>query len=330
MGKGDRVNRDLFLGVDAGGTAIKYEVAAADGATCGGGEVATDPGDVTATLRALAVDAAPLLGGAGLPRLAGAGLACAGIVNPQTGWLGRSPNLPGWENRDLGAAMQAAFGAVPIALANDVNGALFGEFRHGAGRGCRDVVMIALGTGVGGAVIVGGQLLVGSHFGAGEIGHMVLEADGPPCTCGSQGCLEAWAGSTGLLRAARELVRGRKASPQLAEAVARLGAGLTTRDLADLAGAGDPTARELFAEAGRRLGQAVGNLVNVLDPDRVIIGGGVARAGELILGPCRERARALVLATEARELPIVPAELGPRAAAVGAASLAREKARAGA
>lgn len=318
--------RDLFLGVDAGGTAIKYEVAGPGGETCGGGEVPTDPRDVAATLRALAADAAPLLGGAALPRLAGAGLACAGIVNPVTGRLGRSPNLPGWENRDLGAAMRGAFGDVPVALANDVNGALFGELRHGAGRGCSDVVMIALGTGVGGAVVVGGRLLVGSHFGAGEIGHMILEAEGPRCTCGSRGCLEAWAGSTGLLRAAREAITGGGATAALARLGASRGAGLTTRDLADLAETGDTSARGLFAEAGRRLGQAVANLVNVLDPDRVIIGGGVARAGELILGPCREHAVPLILATGARSLPIVPAELGPRAAAVGAASLAREKA----
>jgi glucokinase len=323
------VKKDLYLGIDTGGTAVKYEIADEQGKTVGGGEVPTDPSNAALTLHALAGDAAPVLGGPGLPRLAGVGLACAGIVNPVSGWLGRSPNLPGWENSDLAAAVAASFAGVPVALANDVNGALYGEYRHGAGRGCRDVVMIALGTGVGGAVIVGGQLLVGVHAGAGEIGHMVLEDDGPPCTCGSHGCLEAWAGSTGLLRSTRRLLADGSASPALAELARRRGASLNTRELAELAEAGDDVTRGIFAEAGRRLGQAVANLVNVLDPDRVIIGGGVAMAGELILGPCRERAVPLILATEARSLPIVPAELGPRAAAVGAASLAREKARGG-
>lgn len=323
------MTKGLYLGVDTGGTAVKYEIADADGTTCGGGEVPTDPADAARTLRTLAADAAPVLGGPGLPRLAAVGLACAGIVNPVSGWLGRSPNLPGWENRDLGGAVTASFGGVPVALANDVNGALYGEYLYGAGRGCRDVVMIALGTGVGGAVIVGGRLLVGAHSGAGEIGHMVLQDDGPVCTCGSRGCLEAWAGSTGLLRTARRLCADGAASPALAELVGRRGASLNPRDLAELAGAGDDATGGIFAEAGRRLGQAVANLVNVLDPDRVIIGGGVALAGELILGPCRERAVPLILATEARSVPIVPAELGPRAAAVGAASLAREKARGG-
>jgi len=323
------VTKDLYLGIDTGGTAVKYEIADIDGLTLGGGEVPTDPSNATRTLQALAADAAPILGGAGWPRLAAVGLACAGIVNPVTGWLGRSPNLPGWENRDLGGAVTAAFGSLPVALANDVNGALYGEYRYGAGRGCRNVVMIALGTGVGGAVIVHGELLVGVHSGAGEIGHMVLQDDGPLCTCGSRGCLEAWAGSTGLLRAVRRLLADGVASPSLAELARRRGAALNTRDLSELAEAGDAVTRGVFAEAGRRLGQAVANLVNVLDPDRIIIGGGVALAGDLILGPCRERAVPLILATEARSLPIVPAELGPRAAAVGAASLAREKARGG-
>ena len=321
------MTKDLYLGVDTGGTAVKFEITDADGLQVGGGEVPTQAADLAATMSALAAAAAPTLGGPLLPRLAAVGMACAGIVNPATGRLGRSPNLPGWENSDLGSDVAAAFGGVPVALANDVNGALYGEFRQGAGRGCRDVVMIALGTGVGGAVIVDGRLLIGAHAGAGEIGHMVLQPDGPRCTCGSHGCLEAWAGSTGLLRATRRLVEDGGASAALVDLVRRRGGSLNTRELAALAETGDDDAREIFAEAGRRLGQAVASLVNVLDPDRIIIGGGVAGAGELILGPCRARAVPLILATEARAVPIVPAELGPRAAAVGAASLAREKVR---
>ena len=321
------MTKDLYLGVDTGGTAVKFEITDADGLQVGGGEVPTQAADLAATMSALAAAAAPTLGGPLLPRLAAVGMACAGIVNPATGRLGRSPNLPGWENSDLGSDVAAAFGGVPVALANDVNGALYGEFRQGAGRGCRDVVMIALGTGVGGAVIVDGRLLIGAHAGAGEIGHMVLQPDGPRCTCGSHGCLEAWAGSTGLLRATRRLVEDGVASAALVDLVRRRGGSLNTRELAALAETGDDDAREIFAEAGRRLGQAVASLVNVLDPDRIIIGGGVAGAGELILGPCRAQAVPLILATEARAVPIVPAELGPRAAAVGAASLAREKVR---
>ena len=311
------MNRPLILGADAGGTAVKWVLLDPRGATAGGGEVATDPDDARATLVRLA--AAVAAAGAAPTAV---GLACAGIVDPASGRLGRSPNLPGWQHRDLGADLRATFPGLPGVLANDVNAALYGEHRAGAGRGCRDLVMLALGTGVGGGILLDGRLVVGAHYGAAELGHMVLDPNGPRCTCGSRGCLEAWAGSTALLARARELAAA-GGSAALAGLVSRRAARLSTRDLADLA-ATDAGVREIFQEAGRRLGQAVGNLLNALDPDRVIVGGGVAQAGDLILGPCRELAPTLVLAEGARSTPIVTAELGPAAAAVGAAWLARE------
>lgn len=318
------MNKDLYLGIDTGGTAMKYALTDGRGTALHEGEVPTLPADPIASLQGLRQAVTALTGGQELPRLAAVGLACAGIVNPETGHLGRSPNLPGWENSPLGDHMQSVFGDLPCALANDVNGALYGEFRHGAGQGCGNLVMIALGTGVGGGIIVEGQLLLGAHRGAGEIGHMVLDTDGPACTCGGQGCLEAYAGSNGILRAARLAATG-----ALATLVAARGEALNTADLAALANDGDAQAKAIFAVAGRRLGQAIGNLVNVLDPDLVIVGGGVARAGELILGPCREIVPTLVLAAEAKKVPVVPARLGNLAAAMGAAGLAQEKEMAG-
>ncbi|MFN2371341.1 MAG: ROK family protein [Candidatus Krumholzibacteriia bacterium] len=305
-----------ILGADTGGTAVKWVLLDDRGETVAGGEVATDPGDGPGTLARLA-GAVQASG----RRPAAVGLACAGIVDPARGRLGRSPNLPGWEDSDLGAALRAAFPGLPTALANDVNAALYGEHRAGAGRGCRDLVMLALGTGVGGGVLLDGRLLIGAHCGAAELGHMVLDPAGPVCACGNRGCLEAWAGSRALLARARELAAQGGAFGEL---VTARGAALETRDLARTAQAGDPTARELLAEAGRRLGQAVANLINCLDPQRVIVGGGVAQAGDLILGPCRAVVPGLVLAEGARTTPIVPAALGPAAAAVGVAWLARE------
>jgi len=310
------VSERCILGADTGGTAVKWLLLDDGGAVLDGGEVATNPDDGRDTLARLATAVA----GTGRTPAA-VGLACAGIIDPAAGRLGRSPNLPGWEDTDLGATLRGAFPDVPTALANDVNAALYGEYRAGAGRGCRSLVMLALGTGVGGGVLVDGNLLIGAHCGAGELGHMVLDPDGPVCTCGNRGCLEAWAGSRALLARARELAAD---AGGLADLVRRRGEDLSTKDLADLADGGDAAARGLFAEAGRRLGQAVGNLINALDPERVIIGGGVARAGDLVLGPCRETAPTLVLAAGARLTPVVAAELGNNAAAVGAAWLARE------
>jgi glucokinase len=214
---------------------------------------------------------------------------------------------------------------VPSVVDNDVNAALYGEYRYGAGRGCRDLVMIALGTGVGGGVLLGERLHRGAACGAGEIGHMVLDLEGPLCGCGNRGCLEAYAGSVAILRAARERVRDPEASAGFRALLQEEGTELTTRVLHELAEQGDTTARDLFAVAGRRLGQAVANVANLLEPERVIVGGGVARAGAWILVPCREVVQRLVLSEESKRLPVVPAELGPHAAARGAAALAAER-----
>jgi len=315
------VNRDLYLGIDTGGTAMKYVLLAPSGSVVASGQVATEPADPVVSLQSLASAVSETLGGKQMPRLAAVGLACAGIIDPQAATVGRSPNLPGWQHRQLGQILGEVFGEIPQAVANDVNGALYGEYRHGAGQGCQNLIMLALGTGVGGGVIVDGELLVGSHCGAGEIGHMVLDIDGPPCVCGNRGCLEAYASSTGILRVAQKHVQGGR----LAALAEQRGAKLTTADLARLAESGDAETIAVFAAAGRRLGQAIGSLVNVLDPDKVIIGGGVARAGALILAPCAEVIPQMVLSLEAQRVPLVLAELGNNAAAVGVASMARDK-----
>lgn len=322
--------KELYLGIDTGGTGVKYVVTDREGSVLSAGEVPTDPASISLSMERLGAAVAPALGGQpDFPRLAGLGMACAGIVNPTTGQLGRSPNLPGWQDRNLAGDIKTVFQGIPVALANDVNGALYGEFRQGAGRECRNLVMIALGTGVGGGVIIDGKLVTGSHCGAGEIGHMVLDPAGPTCACGNRGCLEAWAGSMGLLRLARETAQISGADEALAQLVTSRGDALNTLDLAQLADKGNAAAVEIFRVAGRRLGQAVGNIVNLLDPDRIIIGGGVAQAGNLILEPCRKIVPGLVLAAEAKNVPIVSAELGPLAAAVGSACLARELEQAG-
>ncbi len=321
---------DLFLGVDTGGTGVKYVITDALGNVVFQGEVGTDPQSGKRTVARLAMEVADKIappsgsGASTFDRLAAVGMACAGIVDPVSGNLGRSPNLVGWEGINLKRILANEFKDKPVVVANDVNAALYGEFRAGAGRGQKNLVMIALGTGVGGGVLLDGRLVVGSHCGAGEIGHMILDPSGPTCTCGGVGCLEAWAGSVAIVKQARLLARVELKDTGLALLVAEKGAELTVLDLSRLAEEGDAACLALFAEVGQRLGHAIGNLVNILDPDRVIIGGGVAQAGELILGPCRAMVPRLVLAEEAQSIPIVPAQLGPLAAAVGAAYLARE------
>jgi glucokinase len=316
------VNKNLVVGADVGGTSVKYVLVDAAGRRLVQEDIPTDPADPAGTIERLADAVAVRLGGE--QRVAGVGLACAGIVSPGSGLLGRSPNLPGWENSDLAGALKAAFGAVTCAVANDVNAALYGEYRFGAGRGCQHLVMLALGTGVGGGVLVNGRLLTGFADGAGEIGHMTLDLDGRACPCGNAGCLEAYCGSVGIVQRARELADDDSATPAWRELIADRGADLTTRDCFELAAARDATALTLFGEVGRRLGQGVASLVNVLAPERVIVGGGVAQAGELVLGPCQAMVARHVMSTAGRSTPVVAAELGPFAAATGAAALATE------
>ncbi len=322
---------EFYLGADIGGTGVKYIISNGLGDIVHQGEVPTDPNSGKRTLGRLAMEVAEKIsppegsGEAMFSRLAAVGLACAGIVNPESGHLGRSPNLPGWEESNLKRIIANEFQDIPSVVANDVNAALYGEYSFGAGRGCRNLVMIALGTGVGGGIMLDGQLVVGSHNGAAEIGHMVLDPSGPTCTCGGVGCLESWAGSVAILKQARLMAKVELQDTALAKMVAEKGDDLSTRDLSLLAEQGDAASVAIFAEVGHRLGHAVGNMVNLLDPDRVIIGGGVAQAGELIMGPCRALVPQMVLADEAKNIPVVPAELGTMAAAVGAASLARRE-----
>jgi glucokinase len=313
----------LVVGADVGGTNVKFTVNDTAGRSLHRGEVPTDPADPGATVEHLAVTIDALVDRFGR-RLEAVGMACAGIVSPVSGLLGRSPNLPGWQGCDLTGILHACFGEVATAVANDVNAALYGEYRRGAGRGSRNLVMIALGTGVGGGILIDGRLLTGHADGAGEIGHMTLQLDGEPCPCGSTGCLEAYCGSLGLLRQARLLGDDPSASVAWRELISRRGERLTTKDCCELAMTGDPTAKALFAAAGQRLGQAVSSLINVLAPERIIIGGGVAQAGELLLESCRQMVAKHVLNDAGRETPLLPARLGPYAAAIGAAALAHE------
>ncbi len=316
------MSETLVVGADVGGTNVKYALVDAAGRRLVQDDIPTDPADPAGTIARLAAAVQSHM--VGDQQISGVGLACAGIVTTGSGLLGRSPNLPGWENSDLAGAIRAAFGTVVSAVANDVNAALYGEYRFGAGHGSRDLVMITMGTGVGGGVLVDGRLHTGFADGAGEIGHMTLDLAGPPCPCGNAGCLESYCGSVGMVQRARAMARDDDASEAWQAMVAERGTALTTRDCFELAAALDATAHRFFVEVGHRLGQAVASLVNVLAPNRVIVGGGVALAGDLVLGPCRSMVAKHVLNTAGHNTPVVPAELGPFAAAMGAAALATE------
>jgi glucokinase len=218
--------------------------------------------------------------------------------------------------RDL---MQERIG-LPVFLDNDANVAALAEHLYGAGRGAQNVVLLTIGTGIGGGLVLGGEIYRGSTGGAAELGHIVIKEDGLPCqgNCPNHGCVETYASGTAL---AREGTAAAKQDPDSALGKALAEGPILGRTVTELAAKGDARATEVVAEAGRYLGVALASLANIFDPDVIVIGGGVAAAGELLIGPAREELKARAL-DPMNKTPVKLAELGPEAGMIGAAAMA--------
>jgi glucokinase len=216
--------------------------------------------------------------------------------------------------------MRERFG-LPVFIDNDANCAALAEYLYGAGRGARDLVMLTLGTGIGGGLVLGGQVYRGSSGAGAELGHMVIDEDGPPCqgSCPNNGCLETFASGTALSRDGTAAA-GRAPDSALGQALAK-GGGVSGRTVTEAAIAGDQVAREVMATAGRHLGVGLASFANIFDPDLILIGGGVSAAGDLLLEPAREELRSRAL-PPMNKVEVRLAELGPDAGMIGAAAMA--------
>jgi glucokinase len=231
-----------------------------------------------------------------------------------------APNVA-WREFPLAERIREGVG-LPTLVDNDANVAAWGEFRFGAGKGCNDMLLVTVGTGIGGGIVAGGKLFRGGHGFAGEIGHIIVEPGGPLCGCGNLGCWEQVASGRAIGRLGREAAAEHPESLIVELAGGRTG-DVTGQAVTAAAMNGDPVAVRILAEVGRRLGEGIAGLVNILDPDIVVVGGGVIEAGELILEPARRAFVDSVEAPEHRpEVPLVPATMGNDAGAVGAADLA--------
>lgn len=246
----------------------------------------------------------------------GIAVGAPGPVDPWKGVVYEPPNLPGWDNIPLKSLMEAKF-SLPTLVANDANLAAVGEHRFGAGRGFSDVIYVTVSTGIGGGIIAGNRLLLGHGGYAGEIGHMVIDMDGPICGCGQAGCLEALASGTAIGRRAREVVATSTETGLRRWAPAEL----TAKQVVELAYQGDAAAGEILKEAAVALGVGMVNLAHLFNPRRIIIGGGVSNAGprwwDTILDTVRRRAMASVQ----RDLEIVPVALEDDAGLLGGIAL---------
>jgi glucokinase len=304
----------LVLGVDIGGTDIKLGLVEGEGNIRGSGKIPTRPEDgpeaAAVRVRRWLAESAD-----GPGAIAAAGVDCAGLVDGERGFLHVSPNLRGWENVPLRDIFERALGVSAI-VENDANAAAYGEWAKGAGRGLKNFVCLTLGTGVGGGIVINGELYRGSSGFAGEIGHAVICADGPLCACGNRGCLEALIGARAIVeRAAGMLAKA-------GESRSAWGASSTVEALSRAAASGDAVAAAAFRETGRWLGIALANVVHILAPEAIAIGGGVGGAGDLILEPARATVRDCVMDEAMASVRIVPAELGNRASFIGVSLLA--------
>ncbi len=247
----------------------------------------------------------------------GIGFGFPGQIDYQKGIVRLAPNIPGWVDVPIAEIIEKEFG-IPTRVDNDVRCAALGELNYGAGIGCENLICITVGTGIGSGLIINGKLVRGASNAAGEIGHIKLEMNGGPlCGCGDRGCLEAFASGPSIVAMAEEYIKGGKSTKyrELANP------DITPYIVSEAAKQGDPVAKRIFTIMGEYIGIGLASVVNLLNPEKIIIGGGVAAAGDILLNPIKENLikRAMPIAGSAVE--IVPAQLGNSAGVIGASLL---------
>lgn len=310
------------IGIDIGGTKIAGGVVAVDGRIITEHRVATAADDPRAIIEAVTA----MVGMLGQGReITAVGVAAPGFIDRDRSVIRYAPNIA-WREEPLRRLLSERLG-LPVTIDNDANAAGWAEYRFGAGRDVHDMTMLTIGTGVGGAIVSGGELFRGGFGAGGELGHMRLVPDGLPCGCGARGCVEQYGSGRALLRMANEIAEVGGIGLALAEARAEHGE-LDGAIVGELIAAGDPGARHVLRDVGGWLGQACASLGAVLDPQRFVFGGGLAIAGELLLDPVREAYRLHAPAHGYHPEPeFVIAQLEAGAGVVGAADLARVQRR---
>lgn len=317
---------EYVLGVDLGGTNVRAAVVDRTGKIIGEGRtssLAMEGIDITIGQILIAIRAAVADSGVLMNKVAGIGMGVPGTHKSAEGIVLWSPNFKDWSGVQLLAPISEQTG-LPSYMGNDANVAAFGEYAFGAGRGSKCMVMFTLGTGIGSGLVVDGKIYAGVNECAMEMGHHIILADGPKCSCGRRGCMEALAQRDAIIdRASRKIHHGRatslveKAGPDLCL--------LTPAMIAQAASEGDAVSIETLEETGYYIGIGVANAINILNPDKVVIGGGIAQAGELIFAPMMRTVRVNALCTAMQACEVVPAQLGDDAGVLGAAAIALEK-----
>ncbi len=308
--------KKLAIGIDMGGTNMRLALVSEDGAVINSVRHKTSAQEgkdaIISRLSSATLDM--IAEGRRDGTVVGIGIGAPGLI--ENGVVRCSPNLPGWKEVPLQKLLEEAL-ALPVSLENDANAVAYGEKSSGAGKGFNSLVCITLGTGVGGGLILNGKIWRGAFGMAGEVGHMVVEPEGLQCSCGNRGCLETYASATGLVRAAREAINKGDAVWDIDN--------LTTEMLDAAARGGDRAAASLFASAGRYLGIGIASLLHILNPEAVILGGGVSKGWDLFYPSMNEEIGKRCFSEIVDRTKILPASLGDSAGMLGAARLAFEK-----
>lgn len=315
--------RDLYAGVDLGGTKILVVIASADGRVVASTRTETMASQGVEVVIARIMDAlaeATRDAGVDLSDVRAIGVSAPGPVDTKQGVITDPPNLPGWHNVPLASVLHERTG-VPAALENDANCGAIGEHRFGAGRGYRDMLYITVSTGIGGGIIIDDRLYEGTSGAAGEVGHIGVAADGPACGAGHPGCLEAFASGTAIANRAREEIAAGHLPLSAREAERE--PPLSAHSVYNAAQRGEDGARAIIETAGRYLGIGLASVINVFNPQAIVLGGGVTHMGDMILGPAVQVARTRAFTQSFKDVRILQAGLGDRTAVLGAVAVAR-------
>ncbi|MYL28917.1 ROK family glucokinase [Halobacillus halophilus] len=317
------MSRNVYIGADIGGTTIKLAFINEDGQIMKKWEVPTNTEEKGASIPSDIADAVEQVRGElGIEKsqIMGIGAGAPGFVETSTGYIHEAVNI-GWKDFDFGNILSGLTG-FDVWVDNDANLAALGENWLGAGRGCSELIAVTLGTGVGGGVIANGSVLNGANGTAAELGHVtVIPEGGAPCNCGKTGCLETEASATGIVRKAKVAVEDYDDS--LLHSLVQSG-DLTAKDVFQAAAEGDEAATDVLHQVTDVLGMAIANMAIVINPEKIVIGGGVAKAGDQLLDPLKTAYRKYALSRTAEASSFEFAELGNDAGVIGGAYLVKK------
>ena len=312
---------DLILGVDLGGSKILTAVVNSQGDILSSNESTTRATEGHEAVIQSIVDSSHRVlkqAGVAISELIAIGIGAPGLSNPETGILFTSPNLPGWRNVPLKDIMQERMGKKTFVI-NDANAAAMGELYFGAARGARNFVYITLSTGIGGGIVIDGKIYSGAIGGAGEVGHMTIDDEGPICNCGSRGCWETLASGTALAKEARRRIKeGVRTS--ILEYVEGDVEKVTAQVIHSAAEQGDSLAKELIARTGYYVGVGLANVINIFNPELIVIGGGLSNIGDMLLEPAFKVAGERAYKEAFQAVRFAAAELGRNSGVLGAAT----------